>query len=147
MRRFVSLKICGIVYFVLDIIIQVLFIFSIGNTVWLWEYSLHNAFFTLCFIVAAFDESKFLMWLALFAILTVIILSIYVLFTFIRRKDNFIIPLVLTLLNVIVHIIYFAWDLFSYVGLLYKIIGCVIFTCIVCKKYMNRNNKCEKNNL
>ncbi len=141
MRGIVNSKLCGIVYLGLDIIIQGYWLFGVNHTEWIDKYSLHNSFLLWCFAVGIFGESKLLGWFALFGMLAFIILSIYVLLAFIRRKGNFLIPLFMTLLNVIIHIAFYWENPFSYVGLLYKIIGCAIFIYIVYKEYMNRRGR------
>lgn len=147
MRRIVNLKLCGIFYLVLDITLQGCWIFGVSHTEWIYKYSLHNSFLLWCFAAGIFGESKLLGWLALFGILTVVLLTIYFWYTFFRKKGNFLIPLFMTLSNVIVHMVFYWKNPFSYVGLLYKIISFVIFICIVYKEYMNRNDICRKNNL
>lgn len=124
----------------LDIIIQGRWIFGVTPE-WIYKYSLHNSFLLWCFAEGIFGESKLLGWLALFGMLAFIILLIYTFLIFIRKKENFLIPLFLMLLNVIVHIVFYWKTPFSYVGLLYKIIGCVIFAKLHNRGTTRHNNQ------
>lgn len=138
MRKIVNLKICGIVYLMLDTVIQLWWSTGLVHDKWIFDYSLINFFFFWCVAVGIFCESKILAGIALFVILAFFALPIFALIAFIRRKDNFVIPLILSLLNIIMHIYVYWKDPASYVGLLYKVIGCTIFMCIVYKDHMNR---------
>lgn len=140
MNSNINFKMCGIVYFLIDIMLQGYWIVGIAENEWIYKFSLHNSFLLWCFAVGIFGESKLMGWFALIGMLVVIILVIKFWFAFLKNKKSFLIPLCLTFVNVIVHIIFYWKEPLAYVGLLYKIFGCAIYAYLMYGEYMKRNN-------
>lgn len=130
-------KLYGIVYFWFDFIIQSLWVFGISHNEWIYKCSLHNSVLLWCFAEGIFGESRALGWLALVVMLTVILATVYFLYALFRKKDGFLIPLIISLLNIIAHIIFNFDEPIAYIGLAYKIVGCVIYIYIC---YKGRKN-------
>ena len=139
MSKVFYLKLSGVIYLVIDIIIQASWIFFLGNIEFITKYSLHNVFLLACFAEGIFGKSKLMGWIVFFVLLAFLVLSIYVLITFIMRKGNFLVPLISTVLNAAFHMVFYWSNPFAYVGLLYKIIGCTIFSCILLNRQSHQS--------
>ena len=137
MRGMTTLKLSGFVYFGLDIIIQACWMFGTGYNTWIFEYSLHNSFLLWCFAEGIFGHSKMLGWFALGGLLTGALLIICFLYASFKRKEKFLIPLILAVLNVVLHTLFYFKNCFALIGLTYKLIGCAIYAYIVYKTFAN----------
>ena len=132
MNKYKKLKYLGMAYFLLDIIIQGLLLCGVDYYIKTLSDSLFNALMLYCCLIVIFIESKLVRGLAIIGLL--IIISSVVLFwvKFFRNKKCFIIPLVLTGGSALLHILLRTGEVG---GLLYNIIGCIIYTFLVYVEY------------
>lgn len=140
-----KVKLCGSFYFLTDILVQGVWIFGVDQSGLINKYCLDNSFLLLCFAVGIFGESKLLGRLALIGMLIAVFLTVKFWVGFFKKKESFSVPLFLTVVNVVVHAVAYWKDPTAYVGLLCKLIGCVIYAYLVYRKYADRD-KCKLQN-
>ena len=130
-RKILNLKTLGLLYFLIGMVFNTWWLFTGDYPITVLAHGLENDVIFLSFAFVWVTESSVMVWITLFLQLVLVALAIYLLIGFIRKKANFWVALIPTALDVIIHLIT-AWnDLDEYVGLLYKLLGCVIFICII----------------
>ena len=131
-RKVLNLKTLGLLYFLIGIAFNSWWLCTGDYPITVLIYGFENSFMFLSFAIVWVSESSVAAWITLFLQLTLVALSIYFLIGFIRKKANFWVPLIITVLDVATCLVTFEWNnLDEYVGLLYKLLGCVIFICII----------------
>jgi len=146
MRRTSNLKLYGVIFFGLEVIVQGCWVFGIYYNEWIYQYSLHNSFLLWCFAVGIFGESELLGWIGAIGVTAVAIFMLYYFLAFFINKKNHFIPLFLMSLNIVFHMASYWNNLNAYVGLLYKVIGCTIYACIAYKEYKTQKTTRQTNN-
>lgn len=136
MNRWNTYRIMGFVYFLFDFLVQAYWILIITGNEWIHRYSMHNSFILWCFAEGIFGKTKWMGWIAMAGILLITILSlVFCVLFFLNENSFFVIPMFIVVLNIVFHIV-FQWNnLIAYVGLLYKVLGCIIYAQVVCKRY------------
>lgn len=129
MKKYI--KYCGLSYFFLDTIIQICFFSNLSLDLvfkTIQEYGFFNTFVLWMFAEAIFGEDNFIHnWLFVIFILCIVSLIALLIALFFNKKIVFIILLFYCVLNVIFHIIILSDKQYTYVGLIYKIVGCITY--------------------
>ena len=145
MRKYI--KYCGLGYFFLDTIIQICFFGNLSlDSVFfktIQECGFFNSFVLWMFSEAIFGEDSFIHNL-LFVIFILCIVSLIALLIalLLNKKTAFFILLFYCVLNVVLHIIILSTKQYTYIGLIYKIVGCIIY--ILCLKGLNKTGNTKK---
>ena len=135
MNKMSQLKYLGMAYFLLDIIFQVLLLCGINLNGIIIQYSFHNFLVIYCFLWAIFSETKIELWLALIGLLIIFIFVILFWVKFLRNRKCFLIPLCLTGGGVLIQIYLLTAQETGYAGLVFHIIGCIIYALLVYREY------------
>ena len=135
MNKINKLKYLGMAYFLLDIIFQVLLLCGINFNGIIIPYSFHNFLVIYCFLYGIFSESRIVLWLALIGLLIIFFFVILFWVKFLRNRKCFLIPLCLTGGGVLIQIYLLTAQETGYAGLVFHIIGCIIYTFLVYVEY------------
>ena len=138
MNKINKLKYLGMAYFLLDIIFQVLLLCGINFNGIIIPYSFHNFLVIYCFLYGIFSESRIVLWLALIGLLIIFFFVILFWVKFLRDKKCFLIPLCLTGGSVLIQIIFLTVQETGYAGLIFQIIGCIIYAFLVYGEYRKK---------
>lgn len=128
-------RVVSIIYFLFDTMLQVSWIFYIPSFFALdlsdicYRYGLMNSYFIQIMGIGIFGENRVSLNLIFIAfILLVFLLIAFFVLLFLKKKYAFLIPLFLTTVNIIFHVIFMNQLVTQYWGLVYKVIGCLIYT-------------------
>ncbi len=142
-RKIFNLRTLGLLYFVIGMVFNSWWLCTGDYPITVLIYGLENSFMFLSFAIFWVSESTLAAWITLFIQLILIALLIYLLIGFVRKKANFWVALIPTALDVIIHLTT-AWNNFDeYLGLLYKLLGCAIFVCIIVKQHKEKKKIAE----
>jgi hypothetical protein len=142
MNKNKKIKYFGMAYFLLDIIIQGLLLCGVDDYIKILSDSLFNALMLYCCMIVIFAESKFVAWLAFIGLLLMLGLVILFIIKFFRNKKCFLIPLCLTGGSALLHIILCTSEIS---GLLYNIIGCILYAFLVYGEYGKKRKEKSDN--
>lgn len=138
-------KYIGLIYFFIDTLIQICFFsypsLGLAFNETIKEYGFFNSFVLWFFAEAIFGEDSVINLLFVVFILCIVSLIALLIALIFNRKIAFLILLFYCVLNVVFHIFSLPGEQYTYIGLIYKIVGCITY--IYCLNGI-KNQKCPK---
>lgn len=126
MKSSIVYRALGIIYVLLDAFFQIDMLFLIPGNQWIDNASMNNIFLLYCLAQASFGEIPILNLLFAVASLLTVVLTVIGYFAILLKKNRLLsVPLIITIVNLVFHVVLYWSRPVAYIGLAYKTISCI----------------------